>query len=402
MSAMLETYDMPMHDYQNDLDIQMHPSSDQWFPNEAQMEEDGPGGSMKPENYSPPKGDGSSQMKTDTYSHEKAEITIEVDMEPFSEHHNVAEYDMEADEDIHHSGGENLDVDVYDVSLVQSPLITAGEIVQDGPSNFVGSFDHTETATLSHNTSPLNAHTSELTPLEPEIVENPSLHDFTASHDVPVESYDFQLDSGPEVQAPAEFSEPVIEQEHIVSSSESFLESHFPEKPTPNNPLPTEITRIPDASDTVAVASINREEGIVDDNQAPNQDDHADIEASDATENVLGDPHEISEGVYIDPPPPVLLSVDTEDHFDCSLFNESPDWNTSSRSEGQSHQAGLVLLQHFPTLYYEPLSAVFDALRLEQYVQSMFHLPESELVLDAVDLQLTISEVSSCFVHKLS
>ncbi|KAH9484189.1 hypothetical protein JR316_0003669 [Psilocybe cubensis] len=386
MSAMLETFDMPMHDYQNDLDIQMHPSSDQWFPDEAQMEEDGPGGTMKPENYSPPKGDNISQMKTDAYSQEKAEITIEVDMEPFLEHHNGAEYDMEADEDIHHTGGENLDVEVYDVSVAQSPLMIAGEIVQDGPSNFVGSFDHTEPATLSHHSSPSIAHISDLPPLEPEIHENSSLHD------VSVESHDFLPDSAPEVQAPEVISDPIVEQENSVPSSEAFLDPHIPEERAPDIPLPPEVTHISELPGTVADAPEAQEDVNDDYNKAPTLGDHADIETSTTVENALGDPHEISEGVYIDPPPPVLLSVSTEDHFDWFLFNESPVANTSSQSDGQSNQAGLVLLHHFPTLYYEPLSAVFDALRLDENIQSMFHLSESELILDAVDLQLTLRE----------
>lgn len=394
MSAMLETYDMPMLDYQNDLDIQMHPSSDQWFPDEAQMEEDAPGVVMKPENYSPPKAEGTSQMKTDNYSQNKVGVTIEVDMEPFAEHQNV-EYDMEDDEDIHHSGGENLDVEVYDVSQAQSPFMAPGDIVQDGPSNFIGSFDHTDTASLSHKASPIISHASGLTPLDPQIVENTSLDNLSVADDGQVEPHDFQLDSGTEVEAQAEISEPAVVQEPIDQSSETFLGSHSSEDLAANNALPTEITNILPESETVTVAPVVREDDAVDDNQVHNQDDQAEIEAPTISDNTLGDPHEISEGVYIDPPPPVLLSVASEDHFDCSFFNESPEWNTSSRSEGDSHQVGLVFLHHLPTLYYEPLLAVFDALREEQYVQSMFHLAESELVLDAVDLQLTISEVST-------
>ncbi|KAG5221520.1 Superoxide-generating NADPH oxidase heavy chain [Salix suchowensis] len=52
----------------------------------------------------------------------------------------------------------------------------------------------------------------------------------------------------------------------------------------------------------------------------------------------------------------------------------------------------LVLLHHQPVLYYEPLSSVFDALRREEYLMNSPDLRDGELILDAYDLQLAVSE----------
>ena len=83
----------------------------------------------------------------------------------------------------------------------------------------------------------------------------------------------------------------------------------------------------------------------------------------DSTQNA--DPHEISEGVYIDPPPAVLLTVSSSAQpIDCCLFNQ-PIRSSGSQSPSTSSAAEsalLLLLHHRPTLYYEPLSIVFEAL----------------------------------------
>nr|GAT52126.1 predicted protein [Mycena chlorophos] len=105
------------------------------------------------------------------------------------------------------------------------------------------------------------------------------------------------------------------------------------------------------------------------------------------------DGHEISEGVYIDPPPAIFMAFKAADCPDVCLFNQP----TSSRSPSPGHadtqhQVFELLLHQLPTLYYEPLVSVFAALRQEDYLARIPQLAESELVLDAYDLQLTISE----------
>ncbi|PCH38670.1 hypothetical protein WOLCODRAFT_23503 [Wolfiporia cocos MD-104 SS10] len=122
-------------------------------------------------------------------------------------------------------------------------------------------------------------------------------------------------------------------------------------------------------------------------------DDAPEAAAPEGEAEAVHDPLEISEGVYIDPPPPVLLTMGASDPIECTLFNQpkpstprSP--STSTADAPQLH----LLLHHRPTLYYEPLSTVFEALRSEELVQNLPDLEHGELMLDAYDLQLQITE----------
>jgi hypothetical protein len=115
-------------------------------------------------------------------------------------------------------------------------------------------------------------------------------------------------------------------------------------------------------------------------------------EADDAN-----DPHEISEGVYIDPPPAVFVSIGSSELPEHCLFNQPPT-NRGSRSPsaeatGSKQEVYSLLLQNRPTLYYEPLSCVFEALRQDDIIGKIPEALEGELVIDAYDLQLAISEV---------
>jgi hypothetical protein len=58
-----------------------------------------------------------------------------------------------------------------------------------------------------------------------------------------------------------------------------------------------------------------------------------------------------------------------------------------------------VLLQSRPTLYYETLNDVFDALREEERIQSIAEFVDGEMIIDAYDLQLVVSEVICSFFH---
>lgn len=101
------------------------------------------------------------------------------------------------------------------------------------------------------------------------------------------------------------------------------------------------------------------------------------------------DPHEISDGVYIDPPPAVLLSISSSSHrVDCCLFNPNEYASSSTASDM------VLLLSQRPTLYYEPLNNVFEAFRQEEIIGSFPDFTDGELVLEAYDLDLRISEVS--------
>ena len=110
------------------------------------------------------------------------------------------------------------------------------------------------------------------------------------------------------------------------------------------------------------------------------------------TEEDDGDPHEISEGVYIEPPPPVLIELPlTSNHPVCSLFN-APSADIGATFPN-AEASCTILLQNRPTLYYETLNDFFDALREEESIQSITEFVDGEMVIDAYDLQLVVSEV---------
>jgi len=99
-----------------------------------------------------------------------------------------------------------------------------------------------------------------------------------------------------------------------------------------------------------------------------------------------GDPHEVLDGIFIDPPPPVLLA----------LGNSKEEYHLFNRPTRKSPAADDSLFLHdLPTLYYEPLAKVFEALRSDARLTQLFDLSRGELVVDAYDLVgLVISEVS--------
>ena len=105
-----------------------------------------------------------------------------------------------------------------------------------------------------------------------------------------------------------------------------------------------------------------------------------------------GDPHEVLDGIFIDPPPPVLLSLgNSEEEY--YLFNRPT--RKSPAADNEEAADNSLFLHGLPTLYYEPLAKVFEALRLDMRLTQTFDLSRGELVLDAYDLvDLVISEVS--------
>ncbi|KIP09268.1 hypothetical protein PHLGIDRAFT_18672 [Phlebiopsis gigantea 11061_1 CR5-6] len=135
----------------------------------------------------------------------------------------------------------------------------------------------------------------------------------------------------------------------------------------------------------------NAEESVAQDASAEPTEEQPQDESSGS------DPHEISDGVYIDPPPAVLLSiVSSSERVDYCLFNQ-PQPRSGSQSPNayasSSTTADLVLLlSQRPTLYYEPLNSVFEAFHQEETIANISELADGELVLEAPDLNLRILE----------
>jgi hypothetical protein len=374
---MLESFDTQMFDYQNDLDFSMHVSStDSWFQDEAVMEDDGQ--SLHINN-------------------------VEVDMEQYDEDQN--EYEME-------DGSEHPELDTgdaVDVDLDAVPLSVAAQ------------------ATDTHTSSPDPAHTLlDLTKTSPPDSDPQFLHADTS--DSPQSSHGIALVPGT-----------------LPSSASPLLppskQETFPRTPLQANvtvaggnstpPLGTETAGAAPKLDSEGIGSMQNhpEDHAADEEQYSGVDDNGEVastiremevahsdggpvfsengpdipqpvedkeKAPDEYDDSAGDPHEISEGVYIDPPPAVLLSFPS--HSEISLFNTP---GADAAQIADDHRPGLaVLLAHLPTLYYEPVSSVFEAVRQEEHPATL-ELLDGELVFDAYDLQLTIHEVTHPFFASL-
>lgn len=420
ISAMTETFDMPMADFSGDFDVQMqHSTSDPWYQElETKMEEDGP--TIFKIDDSP--------SKNMAISQEKADGGIEVDMEPSIEEYN-AEYEMVDDEHFH-APVEVHDIELHDadvsIELEEAPVLplplphsvsslSEGFVVEPiamenahlQPSvsqtevtsihaehsaiPFVGT---TNTAVPDRSDSPQEAvppigplagsHTAE----EPDRPENLPQHvsdpavSTTFAGEAVMPSSEAHTSSLPEQEEPAPF--PAEPASTSAAPQETVIETHVPsessglDEPHVDNEVDAPEPRS-------GVEQEWKDQSDIPDAPHVDEDDHQEV-VNDIVAST-GDPHEISEGVYIDPPPPILLSLGSNDTFDFCLFNNGED--TLAENRANEH----VLLVNFPTLYYENLSYIFEALRCEERVHQTFNLAECELVLEAPDLQLTVSEV---------
>ena len=403
MSTMLDAYDMQMLDYTNDLDIQMHPSSsDHWFQDESKMEEDGPQTPMKSENTQ--KNDGHLLMKIEPFLREKADITIEVDMESYVDETNV-EYEMLDDEERKVSGTELLDVDVYDASNAHSPSMLDADAL-DLENHDLATLDNGDIAVLSTSykglpiTSPHLHHETS----EPQF--------FSSNGEGSSELQDEQGQTGFDSHKNAELDLPVANTGTPSSVQEAShqhtLDNHGTNPQSDDQPFSGEEVfpsgdALTESIDPTATETSGQEDSsnlpmqpggdsynplpetlALPDTLEPTGDVHQ-------TSELAGDPHEISEGVYIDPPPPVLLSVAPAEDFDFSFFNQAIEW---AQNDSSSLSVVHVILHQHPTLYYEPLSSIFEALRQEELSRSISNVTEVELILDAIDLELAVAEVN--------
>lgn len=383
---MLDNFDTQMADYMTDIDMQVHAfSSDPWLHDEAKMEEDAPG--LKLENYIHAKQDG----------HDQGDLTIEIDMEE----HNSAEYDMVDDEQLHQPP-EILDVEVYDASLAHSPAMGSFDSVLPAESSFsTVVVPPTEPQEADVTTVPESTLSEELIPASVaspalQISEEPVAESVPDSH---------QDASHTDDTSNTNFSphESVIHPiEPIESASSEEPTVHFdPEYASSAGGTGGEPAKERSQEEALErPAHIDPQaqlvEGLL---STPDEGPPSEADALETTHasglNVestsSGDPHEISEGVYIDPPPAVLFTISFDDHeYQFSLFNEPAEWGEfSTNHHADAHR---TLLHHLPTMYYESLYSLFEALRQDEFIHSTFHLPEVELVLQAVDLGLTISE----------
>ncbi|KAI6116924.1 hypothetical protein EDD16DRAFT_1039434 [Pisolithus croceorrhizus] len=411
-SSLFESYDTQMIDFPHDLDVPMNPSSSELFP-EASMDHD--------------PGDGS----------------IEVDMEEYGEDHS--EYEM-ADGTEFLVTGESLDVEVFDVSRAHSPL----PAFEQPPLHLDASIGSDLYHSVAHDipkkssdsaTSPVDEHGGDV-PLEhgvhavPRSEPLPSQDTSPLAQLNPVEltvsdvAVEFYPPSGgsPHPSHNGALNADLDRDEEFHGKASSDIApnreldlAQVSGEPDPGHGvLPTEAPvplsegyRTPLHSEVVAEGNHNEPLGQKEDHDPPSTDfplEHAEPASHSAANEAaashsaaekqggeVDDTLRISEGVYIDPPPAVLLLVGSSAEALFYLFNQP---TAEVRSEIPPHKGGEgavgsyhLLLESSPTLYYEPISNVFDALRQDEgFLSSIPHGFEGELVFDACDLELTISE----------
>ncbi|KAI8998796.1 hypothetical protein BD414DRAFT_533614 [Trametes punicea] len=395
---MAESFDAPMTD-SGDTDISMFPgglaTAHSWLSAEASM------------------GDVAFSTETATYDYVQGGIEIEM-----LDDEAIIEYDMADEGDAY---GELQDVEVHDASRAPSVPPNDADLAVDAP---VGDADvmqapssdggvpasthlhHAPESTTESSATRYSGaeslHQPVLPPSETDTSSEVVAADTSAAAAAP---------SSPHAPSPSEASQSTVAAGEGASISTSggieqeqaseFLEQLVTEPQS--HPL---STLGPDEHEGSGDADTPHLE-----HPHPGRPETADLPATaeDATTELAddcADPHEISEGVYIDPPPPVLLSLPpSAEPSECCLFNQPVSTMPSSPSgSGESEVAAEslhLLLHDRPTLYYEPLSSVFDALRHQDCIQNLPGCAEAELVLDAYELQLAISE-DNLYAHEVT
>ncbi|KAJ4501788.1 hypothetical protein C8R41DRAFT_805843 [Lentinula lateritia] len=400
MATVFEQYDTPMLDYHPDTDVQMHGNLDPWFHEEAHMESE-------------------DIHLASTRSSDEDLVDVEIEMENYlDEESQNPEYEMldEVEAPSYFVVAEPEDIVVMDASHQSSVL----------RDSTVESIALSELPSQSLATPVVESAASSIDP-QNNVAAEPKVPS-TETH---LHSSDF--DSVP-VNGPSEPEEPIARTvlEEVISP-EPLSAYISPEEPSTHAEVSsTEATHVANTITDSAVAS--NHDGILTKaavllaeeakgSAQPEAEvihhqpvDEGVVEAGtvDQSESVISnvagsverpvehveneeesrvselDPHEISEGVYIDPPPAVLLSFAFLDYPDVCLFNQPSQHDPSSSTTEPTSCS--VLLSDQPTLYYEPLSTVFEALRNDNELSSIADLSQVELVLDAYDLELTISE----------
>ncbi|KAK7023892.1 hypothetical protein R3P38DRAFT_3270164 [Favolaschia claudopus] len=361
-------------------DVDMHPP---WFDAEAKMEDDIP-----------------------HFTDHDSTLSVEVEMD---DNYQDIEYEMgdgEGEEYYDEMSSDLLDIQVHepvDTPFEDATLLPPETVNTSDPPLF-GVADPSKLPPLPADLSlmsPLPPDT-DLPDAEPEQVEgtdespggenasDPPLDPVAAS----------PADDGP-LETPAELQqEPQQELLDTVAEQQPEIEAvadAYPEEQLQEQLQKTDVEQVLlesfDERQPSEPGAVVDESGAVEEPQF--EDDPSGSDARQADESNAGDPHEISEGVYIDPPPAVLVSFESSDVPDVCLFNQPARSRSASppaETREQAHQVFDILLHNRPLLYYEPLSSVFEALRQEEFIGRIPHLAESELVLDAYDLQLVISE----------
>ena len=426
----MDAFDAPMLDYSGDMDVHMQTtlsSPKPWIQTETIMEED-----VNP-----------IQLPNPFPSHLPQQDVEEIDMDDY--YHENVEYEM-ADGEIAVADAELVDIDVYDATREEAASASASISHTTGPTDQDISKKPTadrylpsesEVATTDHrppisNLEPLRQ-SAESKFLTPNPLQATAGRDHDTEPSDPSDAAIALQESAPPLAAdtkdPHSNREASAAIERHTGSprvttadgasdnitvlplddSEQKRESEFsPAEHESSASVPQNVT--PGATveegfhqaqiqDSVQVPDEGGIPGAALDSAEGGELEHPATESHEAEQDDA-DPHEISEGVYIEPPPPVLIELPSSSNQpSCSLFNAPS--NLPSADTGanvpNAKASYTVLLQTRPTLYYETLNDVFDALREEEHIQSITEFSDGEMVIDANDLQLIVSEVIAAF-----
>ncbi|KAF9792438.1 hypothetical protein BJ322DRAFT_1029261 [Thelephora terrestris] len=348
--AMTESLDAPMMDFSGE-DIPMQTSSSTgWIHPEATMDDD--------YNFNP----------------DDVEIDMDYLQEPF-------EYEMADD-----SSAEVQDIEVFDVSQVHTPALI-DTVVEDATlaSPAVPEHDLTDT----HDRSPLDS-TPTLVIQGPSPTPQPTQNEgdqgITGTEPGPNE-----WDQGHSEPSAAP-SSPHLTEYHLSRTELANTENATEATPIWDIGVPVELQALPRQPTPTPVEQLQLESPHEEPAHDP-EDQPGDDENPVPSHASSGDPHEVSDGIFIDPPPPVMLFLggSEEEYY---LFNRPTHSSPATDDRGVTDNS--LFLHDFPTLYYEPLAKVFQALRSDDRLAQLFDLTRGELVIDAYDLvDLVISEDNS-------
>ncbi|KAJ4488354.1 hypothetical protein J3R30DRAFT_923322 [Lentinula aciculospora] len=405
MATIFEPYDTPMLDYHPDMDVQMHPNLDPWFHEEANMEAE------------------------DTFSLSRASldrdlVDVEIEMENYLDDSSQnPEYEMVDEvEAANYLVAPELE-DIVDMDALHQPS-TMNDSTLESSAPVELTTQPLLSPAVKNISGSIDAQTDTVAEAEILSTETPMHIGHTSDESVPVNgTSEFELPVSNTGIDEAVLSEPMPAGISLEESSTHAEEFILDPEHVPNAVMNSAAASDEGGPPNGAIVAHTEAEGLLQTGAGamhPSTEeevveltgvdadilDQVDPVSSDVTESIErpidhgeneednqvteNDPHEISEGVYIDPPPAVLLSFTYLDHSDVSLFNQPPQSDPSSSTTESSGYA--VLLSERPTLYYEPLSTVFEALRNDSELSNLADLSRVELVLDAYDLELTISE----------
>ena len=430
----MDSFDAPMLDYPGDMDVHMQTtlsSPKPWIQPETIMEED-----VHPIQLPNP------------FPSQLPQQDVEIDMDDY--YNENVEYEM-ADGEIAVADTELVDIDVYDATREEAALASAAISHPTGPTDQDISKKPTSDRYLPSESGVATTtdHIPPISNLEPPLRQSaePELLTPTPLQATVGQDHDTKPSDPSDVSVALQESAPPLvvdtKDSHSNGEAPTALERHTgsprvitadgtsdnvtvlplddseqkgepefsPAKHESSASVPQNVTpgaavegfhqaetqaseshdgvRIPDESYEGGVPGAALDSAEAGEAKRPATESR-EIEEDDA------DPHEIFEGVYIEPPPPVLMELPlTSNQPVCSLFN-APSNLPSADTEVNLPNAEAsysILFQTRPTLYYETLNDFFDALREEECIQSITKFADGEMVIDAYDLQLVVSEV---------